>query len=275
MKRKKKSGHKKSHKIYALVVLLLGLAIIALAVILLFYVQKIEVKGNEYTSSEEIVKMVEEDKGSFNSLYILWKYHFTDYKKPDSVQDMQVSLKAPWIVRVKVKEKPIMGCAVAEKSYVFFDSSGEVVWESTQPIENIVTVEGLDAGSAKKGDVLSKGRERLFKELDALTSDMGNFELSPDKIVCDGNQMYVYFGDVCVAVGSSVTTEKISQIPPILEKLGGQKGTLHLEYFENESSVITFDKEELPQTDQADAGQQSQDEGQETTDDETGAEENE
>ena len=60
MKRKKNNGHKKSHKIYALVVILLGLAIIALAGLLLFYVQRIEVKGNEYTSSDEIVSMVQE-----------------------------------------------------------------------------------------------------------------------------------------------------------------------------------------------------------------------
>ena len=38
VERKRKSGHKKSHKIYAFVVILLGLAIIALAVLLLFYV---------------------------------------------------------------------------------------------------------------------------------------------------------------------------------------------------------------------------------------------
>ena len=39
---------KKSHRLYALVVLLLGIAIIALGVLILFYVQKIEISGNEY-----------------------------------------------------------------------------------------------------------------------------------------------------------------------------------------------------------------------------------
>ena len=35
---------KKSHRLYALVVLLLGIAIIALGVLILFYVQKIEIR---------------------------------------------------------------------------------------------------------------------------------------------------------------------------------------------------------------------------------------
>lgn len=265
MKRKKNSGYKKSHKIYALVVILLGLAIIALSVLLLFYVQRIEVTGNEYTSSEEIVNMVEEDQGSFNSLYLLWKYHFTDYKKPDSVKSMQVSLKAPWIVQVKVEEKPILGYTVGEKSYLYFDSSGEVVWKSSTLLDGITAVEGFDAGDAEIGDSLSEGKERLFKELSELTENLEKSELSADRIVCDGNQIYAYFGEVCVALGSSITSEKVSQISPILEKLEGKKGTLHLEYFEDESDVITFDQNELP-------GAEGEAEAQATGDD---AEENE
>ena len=45
---------KKSHRLYALVVLLLGIAIIALGVLILFYVQKIEISGNEYCTDQEI-----------------------------------------------------------------------------------------------------------------------------------------------------------------------------------------------------------------------------
>ena len=39
---------KKSYKLYALTVIVLGIAIIVMSVFLLFYVQKIEVTGNEY-----------------------------------------------------------------------------------------------------------------------------------------------------------------------------------------------------------------------------------
>lgn len=256
VKRKKKSGHKKSHKIYALVVILLGLAIVALAGFLLFYVQRIEVTGNEYTSSDEIVTMVKKDEGSFNSLYILWKYHYTEYEKPGSVEEMQVSLKAPWIVEIKVKEKPILGYAVGEKAYLYFDHSGEVVWESTTVLDGVMPVEGLDVGKAGTGSSLSKGRERLFKELAELSGELEKYELSPDRIVCDGRQIYIFFEKVCAALGTTVTTEKISQISPILEKLEGQQGTLHLEYFEDEKDVITFDRDEMPEVESEAAGKE-------------------
>ncbi|MEI3209887.1 MAG: hypothetical protein V8S14_02350 [Lachnospiraceae bacterium] len=36
--------------------------------------------------------------------------------------------------------------------------------------------------------------------------------------------------------------EKIAQIPPIIEKLGGQEGTLHLENYADGQETITFEK---------------------------------
>ena len=96
MRQKKNKGYKKSHKIYALTVIVLGLAIILMAMFLLFYVQKIEVKGNEYTDSQEIVDLVEEDPLAINSLYLLYKYRFTDYDMPGSLNSISVSLRAPW-----------------------------------------------------------------------------------------------------------------------------------------------------------------------------------
>ena len=65
---------KKSHRIYAFIVLFLGLAIIAAIIFLLFYVQKIEVKGNDYVTEKEIIETVQNDDFSVNALYILGKY---------------------------------------------------------------------------------------------------------------------------------------------------------------------------------------------------------
>ena len=53
---------KKSHRLYALVVLLLGIAIIALGVLILFYVQKIEISGNADCTDQEIADTVQSDK---------------------------------------------------------------------------------------------------------------------------------------------------------------------------------------------------------------------
>ena len=54
--------------------LLLAAAILALGILILFYVQEIEVSGNEYSTDQEIVDMVKNDKYSVPMIpdYISW-----------------------------------------------------------------------------------------------------------------------------------------------------------------------------------------------------------
>lgn len=71
MERRRK---KKSHRLYAFFVIIFGIMIIALTVILLFHVQRVEVKGNTYCTDKEIIDTVQNDRFSSNSLYVLGKY---------------------------------------------------------------------------------------------------------------------------------------------------------------------------------------------------------
>ncbi len=81
--KKKRKDKKKKHHAYALIVLILALIII-LGTVLLFYIQEVEVSGNEYCDSQEIVECVQNDKLSKNSLYVLAKYSLGQGKKPES-----------------------------------------------------------------------------------------------------------------------------------------------------------------------------------------------
>ncbi len=70
--KKEKKRKKKKHHVYALIVLILAAAIIILGTVLLFYIQKVEVSGNEYCDSQEIVECVQNDKLSV-ILYVACK----------------------------------------------------------------------------------------------------------------------------------------------------------------------------------------------------------
>ena len=72
-------------------------------------------------------------------------------------------------------------------------------------------------------------------------------EISADRIVCRGDEIYLDIGKIYVNLGNQVSSDQIAQIPPILEKLGGQEGTLHLENYSESSDTITFDIGEIPQ----------------------------
>lgn len=262
------TAKKKGHRIYALVVIVLGLAIIALSILLLFYVQKIEVSGNEYTKDQEIVETVEEDRYAVNSLYLLWKYHFTKYKKPGSLTAMNVSLKNPWTVKVKVEEKKILGYVYDDEGYVYFDKDGTVVLKGTDVIEGTPCIEGIDISNAVLYEHLKSGDKDLFELILKVIQEVEKFKLTPDRIVCVDNGINLYFGEVCAALGDKITTEKMAQISPILEKLAGRAGTLHLEHYEDSSDTITFEAYVPPAPEEESGeGQVPEDTGEEGYDD--------
>ena len=238
---------KKSHRLYALVVLLLGIVIIALGVLILFYVQKIEISGNEYCTDQEIADTVQSDKYSINTLYILGKYALGYGEQLPCLESMEVGLKAPWVLKVTVKEKPIVGYVRNGEDYAYFDKAGLVVSESSSLIEGLPCIEGIEVKDIKLYKQLRSDDTRIFEEILETSKEVVKYHLSTDRIVCKDDKIYLHIGKVCVSLGKNVSSEQIAQIAPIMEKLGDQEGTLHLEKYSETTETITFDIGEFPE----------------------------
>lgn len=245
--RNKRKRKKKGLRLYALAVIILGLAIICLSILLLFRVRTIEVKGNEYTSDKEIVKMVQDDQYSVNSLYIFGKYIIGRGQVLPCFENVKISLKAPWTVRVTVEEKQIVGYMKNKKEYIYFDKEGFILKKSNEKMEDAVLVEGIQADSLELYESLKNGKSAVFEEILETTKELKKYDLDIKKIVCKDNRIYIYTKKVCISLGNTVSSEKIAQIPPIMEKLGKKKGTLHLENYSEDRQTITFNKGEFPE----------------------------
>lgn len=237
---------KKSHRIYALIVLLLGFAIIAAVLFLLFYVQKIEVKGNNYVTEKEIVDAVQDDELSVNALYILGKYTLGKGKILPSLDQMKVGLKAPWTVTVEVKEKPIVGYIQNGELYDYFDKEGLVVLESSALMEGVPYIEGIGVGEVELYGYLKSKNTKLFEQILETSREITKYELKPDRIVCEEDVICLYIGRIRILLGKTVSAVQIAQIEPILEKIGDKEGTLHLENYSEVQGTITFEEGPLP-----------------------------
>lgn len=245
-KRRKKK--RKSHRLYALIVIILGIAIIAISIYLLFYVQRIEIKGNEYTEDKVILESIQKDKYSVNSLYLIIKYRFGEYEVPGSLTSIKVGLKNPWTIKVTVKERAIIGYITEDENYIFFDKTGTVVLKGREMVEGVPGIEGAVIGETKLYKPLKMKNEKLLEAILNVAQEVKNYELAPDRIVCVDSGIELYFGDVRVVLGMDVTTEKMAQITPILAKLEGKAGTLDLRHFKDETNVIPFTAD-LPEDD--------------------------
>ncbi len=247
---------KKSHKIYAFFVLFLGCVIMIVAVFLLFYVQKITVRGNEYTTEQEIIEAVRNDRYSVNTLYILGKYALGKGEVPPCLQRMKVHMEAPWSLRVTVEEKPIAGYIQNGEKYAYFDKEGLIVFESAALIEGLPYIEGIDVGEVKLYQRLKSDDTRIFEQILEASKEAAKYELSSAKIVCEGDEICLDIGKIRVCLGKNVSAEQMAQVPPILEKLGEREGILHLENYSEMRGTITFEAAEDAAADQAGADAQ-------------------
>lgn len=238
---RKKRRKKRSHRLYAFVVLLFGFAIIVLAFLLLFHVQKIEVSGNDYLTEEEIIDAVQDDRLSKNSLYILGKYAVGRGTVLPCLDQIKVRMKSPWVLKVEVREKPIVGYIQNGEKYEYFDKEGLVVFESSVLKEGLPYIEGIEVGEIRLYHRLKSGDTRIFEQILETSKEVTKYELVTDRIVCEEDNICLYVGNVRICLGESVSSAQIAQIEPILEKLGNQEGTLHLEHYSEMNQTITFE----------------------------------
>lgn len=240
--RRKKKKKRKSHFLYFFVVTILGAAIVCLVILLLFKVQKIEITGNNYCTNRQIKDMVQSDKYSVNALYIFGKYMTDRGEVLPCLDSVKVTLKAPWHVKVEVKEKTIVGYMKDGEDNIYFDKEGLVVYKDGGKIEELPCVEGIAVKNTKLYQQMECGDAGIFEEILETSQELRKYEIMPKKIVCKDGNIYLYVKNVCVSLGNTVSAEKIAQIPPIMEKLGRSKGTLHMENYSDNRETITFEK---------------------------------
>lgn len=241
-KKRRKKKSKFGYYLYAVTVLVLTIVNITLAALLLTQVQAVDVSGTTYSQESEIVAWIEEDPLTINSLYTLWKFNFGKYTLPVYLDDVDVSLAAPWKVNMKVQEKEIIGCILFDNSYVYFDAEGLVLKTISEYDADIPLIEGMKVKEAESFEYMNVENEKVFSYIVNVTEEIKNADVSPDRMVWEDDSMNLYFEKVCVKLGKSNFGEKILQLPPILTELEGKSGTLHLEHYTEDSTNISFEK---------------------------------
>ena len=238
--------HNKKSKLYVAVIMLLTVANLFLIAFLLTYVQKIEVEGNVNVKASEITEVIKKDKGSFNSIYVLAKYHSVkEDKLPKSLKSMKVGLKNPWTLKITVEEKPILGYLAKDGMYTYFDEGGMVLKKTDTKSDDVPYVKGVKGADTELYHKIKGLDDKKLSALDEIAGMSRKNKKMPDEIVFNKEGTNARYGKIWVKLGEYVTKEKTAQIFPILEKLEDQEGSLHLEYFKDEKDVVTFKKGEL------------------------------
>lgn len=237
-KKKRKFGY----YLYAIVMLMLTIANITIATFLLTYVQKIKVTGTKFSTDSQIVSLVKEDPFTVNSIYAVLKDKAGSYAIPQYLEDMKVSFDMPWGLQVKVKEKQVAAGILTNNAYVYFAEDGTILSKGTEVLDNVAVIEGAKTKKLVLYENIELKDEKLFSYIISISEGLKKNELTPERVVWEDDSMNLYFGEICVQLGKMNYDEKIVQIPPILEKLEGKSGILHLEHYNEMSTNVSFEE---------------------------------
>ncbi len=242
-KRKKQRLFKKL--LIAILIFMILTVIAVFVVINVFVVKNVKVVGNKLYDEQLITETVLNDEYSWNSLYVLLKYTFVDTKDVPFIDEMEIKLKDPQTLVIKVYEKGMMGYlyinTIGENAY--FDKDGFVVETSTRIIENVPRVEGISCDEVVLYEKLPINEQKL-REMLTLSQALKREGLEPDMIHFGLEQAPVlYYGSTEVWLGSiELLTQKVTRLTEILPNLEGLVGILHMEDWSEETSNIIFER---------------------------------
>lgn len=238
------AGHKSLFIIGAMILLLL-IALIAgyNYVITNYTVTTVYVEGNIHYTNEEIIGMVMEGKYGNNSLLLSLRYKDKSIEGVPFVEKMDVSVENPHTIKIEVYEKAIAGYVEYLERYMYFDKDGIVVESSKSRTAGVPQVTGLTFDHVVMYEPLPVEDAGIFRSILSITQLVNKYNLSTDRIYFgkDGSLM-LYFGDVRASLGmGEFLDEKIMVLQDILPKLSGQKGTLRMENYTEDTPNIPFE----------------------------------
>lgn len=211
-----------------------------------FTVEKTEVTGNEHYSSKAIADVLLDDEYSWNSLYVYFKYKFVEPKEMPFVDTMEVSLESPHTIRIDVHEKMVLGRVYVDTlgQNAYFDKDGFVVEMSSEVIDDVPEIDGLDIDQIVLYEKLPIKKTSVLKDLLAMTQILKKYGVQPECINYEGEGSFkLEYGEVAVMMGQAQKlNEKVTRLSHIMPKLEGQRGTLHLESWAETTTDITFEK---------------------------------
>ena len=210
-----------------------------------YTVTTVYVDGNIHYTNEEIMNMVMGGRFGNNSLFLSMKYKDKGMENIPFIQAMDVTIEAKDTIRITVYEKALAGYVSYLGQYIYFDKDGIVVETSTEKTAGIPQVTGLKFDRVILHEALPVEKPEVFDEILNITQQLDKYSMSADRIYFDSDyQVTLVFGEAKVALGlDGYMDEKIMKLQYILPNLIGEKGTLDMREYSEDTKSYSFEKD--------------------------------
>ena len=249
-RRKRRKFGKLNRLFYGFLILAMCCFILVLGMFLLFQVSEIKIVGTHHVDEGKVRNWVTSSPLSVNSLYIWLRYNNQTEDLPHGVANVTVHFTTLWDLEVEITEEEMIGYVFYDNIRVYFDSNGIASLMTHEEIERAIEVQGLLLGveGIRLGERIPvlwpQGLEEI-KEVILLANEM---RLTPDFLAYEGEDIILHFGEIRANIGNRNFRDRMSQIPPILERLEvyhpGRTGVVQLKRFTGSGNLIHFEEDD-------------------------------
>lgn len=209
----------------------------------LIKIDKVVVSGNSWYNNEEIEALIFTKPLDRYFLYSFIKDKLSKKRNIPFIQEYKSVWRSPSTVEIVVYEKSVLAAVRYMNLYMYFDKDGVVLESSSEKIDKIPVIEGLELSSIVLYNKLPVEDEYMFSRLVSLVQSLSNYNIFAERIlIYSQNQVILYIGDIEVHLGIlNNIEEKIAVLNNIFPEISGQKGILYMNKYNNNESY-TFEQ---------------------------------
>lgn len=206
--------------------------------------RNIIIEGNEKYTKEEMISFIFRSDWDRNPFVLYYKTKFCKQKVIPFVDEYDVKITSLNSVKITIYEKKIIGYVNYMGSNMYFDKDGTIVESSTEVIEGIPKITGLNFDSIILYETLPVGSDKVFRLILDTTQILQKYRIAVDKIyISDNKEVTLYIEQIKVELGTGEDmNDKIRSLNDMLPNLQGLSGTLDIKKYNTNNDGYTFKK---------------------------------
>ena len=202
--------------------------------------------GSEKYTDEELATLLFGKTEDVNPLIVWWNKIFGEAVEIPFIEEYDIEMKGFFDYEVTFYEKSVVGYVTYMGIYQYFDKDGIVVESSSELLDGVPHITGIDVDYIVLHSQLPVDDERIFDILLDVTQLIKKYKMNIERInVSNNTDIRLYLGNVRVDLGDgNMLNEKFMDLNDIIPKLRDVKGVLDMREYDAQDNGYPFKRDE-------------------------------
>jgi len=207
-----------------------------------FEVKSIRVTGNKYYNENAIKNEIFTSRFDYNSVLLEWKHKFAEKTQIPFIQEYTIKRIGNQEIEIKVYEKSLVACFGYMNEYVYFDQDGIVLECSSEKLERIPSITGIDFKGFALYEPIQVSDTDIFQKIVDLSQLIQKYELNIERVHFNTRkEVILHLEKITVELGEKeFYDEQIAALSDILTKAEAQnlEGEIDMRNYQPGDRVI-------------------------------------